>query len=189
MFARRLTRVAMLSLAGLLLVACVGTRLPAPRIALPTLQLAPDALGRELALQQRLDIRYGEHLQSLDALLEADASAVNLAVQAMGRTGVRLHWDGTTLRQQRADWLPPAVRGERVLDDLQFSLWPAEAIRAALPPSWTLVDAGEMRRLVHDGHDWLVLERLDGERHLRLRNLAEGYALEITSVPLSGDAP
>ena len=166
-----------------------ATRMPAPQVALPPLRLAPAALERELALQQRLDVRHGAHAQSLEALLEVDAGAVRLAVQAMGRTGVRLRWDGTTLEQQRADWLPPMVRGERVLDDVQFALWPADAIRAALPPEWTLVDEGAHRRLLQAGVEWLRVERLDGERRMHLSNRAEGYELEITSVPLQDAMP
>ncbi len=165
------------------LAACASTRMPAPLAQLPTLQLAPSALPTPLQLQQRLQFRFGTHERELDALLEADADEVRLAVQAMGQTGVRMVWDGTTLEQTRAPWLPPQVRGERVLDDLQFALWPADAIRAALPGGWTLVDAGAGRQLEQDGKAWLVLERLDPQR-VRLRNLAEGYELVIESMDM-----
>ena len=60
------------------------------------------------------------------------------------------------LHQQRAPWLPPAVRGERVLDDLQFALWPLEAVRGALPADWRVEDDGRERRLLRDGTAWLV---------------------------------
>ena len=92
-------------------------------------------------------------------------------------------WDGHTLEQTRAPWLPPQVRGERVLDDLQFALWPADAIRAKLPAGWSLVEADGGRRLEQGGKAWLVLEPLDGGR-LRLRNLAEGYELVIESLEM-----
>ena len=80
-------------------------------------------------------------------------------------------------------WLPPQVRGERVLDDLQFALWPADAIRAALPAGWTLGESGGGRQLAQDGKAWLVLEPLDAQR-VRLRNLAEGYELVIESMDM-----
>ena len=174
---------ALLLAAVLLLAACAGARVRPPAIALPPLQLAPAALGQTLALQQRLVFSYGSHHSTMEALLEADASEVRLAVQALGQTGVTLRWDGHTLEQQRAPWLPPQVRGERVLDDLQFALWPAAAVRAALPPDWTLVEQGDERRLEHAGRAWLVLQTQDAT-HQRLRNLAEGYALDIESAPL-----
>lgn len=171
-------------LLGLLLAACASTRMPVPLVQLPTLQMPPSALAEPLQLQQRLQFRFGSHVRELDALLEADHEQVRLAVQAMGQTGVRMVWDGHTLEQTRAPWLPPQVRGERVLDDLQFALWPADAIRAALPADWQLVEgAGGARRLEQGGKAWLLLEPLDGGR-VRLRNLAEGYELVIESVDM-----
>lgn len=172
----------------LLLAACASTRVPAPRVQLPTLQLAPSALPAPLQLQQRLEFRFGKHERVLDALLETDARQVRLAVQAMGQTGVRMTWDGHTLQQTRAPWLPPQVRGERVLDDLQFALWPAAAIRAALPPGWQLVETPGGRRLQQGDTPWLTLDTTaDGRQHLR--NLAEGYALVIESMDMEQASP
>ena len=167
----------------MLLAACASIRRPVPSVQLPTLQLAPASLPRPLELQQRLQFRFGRHERELDALLEADGSEVRLAVQVMGQTGVRLVWDGSTLQQTRAPWLPPQVRGERVLDDLQFALWPTATIRAALPAGWHLVEAAGGRRLEQGGKAWLVLESLPDGR-VRLRNLAEGYELMIESLDL-----
>ncbi|MCS4236537.1 DUF3261 domain-containing protein [Stenotrophomonas rhizophila] len=172
----------------LLLAACASTRMPAPLVQLPTLRLPPSALPQPLQLQQRLQFRFGSHERELDALLEADGSEVRLAVQAMGQTGVRMVWDGATLQQTRAPWLPPQVRGERVLDDLQFALWPVAAIRAALPAGWTLVETGGQRRLEQDGKAWLLLEPLPDGR-VRLRNLAEGYELVIESLDMEQAPP
>lgn len=172
----------------LLLAACASMRMPAPLVQLPTLRLPPSALPQPLQLQQRLQFRFGSHERELDALLEADGSEVRLAVQAMGQTGVRMVWDGATLQQTRAPWLPPQVRGERVLDDLQFALWPVAAIRAALPAGWTLVETGGQRRLEQDGKAWLLLEPLPDGR-VRLRNLAEGYELVIESLDMEQAPP
>ena len=151
-----------------LLSACAG-RMPRPQVELPPLRLAPSSLPTPLALQQ----------------LEADAQQVQLAVQAMGQTGVRLRWDGRQLTEQRASWLPPQVRAERVLDDLQFALWPTAAIAAVLPAGWQVSDDGHQRSLSRDGTVWLQLQRLqDGS--LQLDNRAEGYALRIESIDMEG---
>jgi len=177
-------RLIVLLLTCLLLAACAGrTRMPAPAVQLPPLRLAPSALAEPLQLQQKLQFRFGPHQRELDALLEADASMVRLAVQAMGQTGVTLQWDGTHLQQKRAPWLPPQVRGERVLDDLQFALWPLPAIRAALPAGWSVDEVDGVRRLRQGDRDWLLLEHVD-PGHQRLRNLAEGYELDILSINL-----
>lgn len=173
-------RLIALLLMGLVLAAC-ATRVPPSAVTLPALRLAPASLGHELAAQQHLVFRFGAHVRELDALLEVDAGEVRLAVQAMGRTGVRLQWDGKDLVEQRAAWLPSAVRGERVLDDVQFSLWPSDAIRAALPAGWELAERDGTRELRKDGRTWLQREQVDATT-VRVRNEADGYELTIESV-------
>jgi hypothetical protein len=170
----------------LLLAACAVRGPDAPLVELPTLRLPPAALGHELALQQRLVLVRDGQRRELDALLEVDAAQVRLLVQAMGLPGVHLIWDGQHMDEQRAPWLPPQVRGERVLSDLQFALWPLPAVRAALPPSWQVEQVGDERRLLDAQHrTWLVVHSDGGLGNLNLRNLAEGYALEVRSAPMS----
>jgi len=168
-----------LLLACLLLAACAH-RPAASLQELPPLRLSPASLGQTISVQQRLHFSFGAQQRELDALLEVDAHEVRLLVLALGQSGVRLRWDGRELQQQRAPWLPPAVRGERVLDDLQFVRWPAEAIRAALPEGWQLQQSPGVRTLLHGGTAWLVATELSPQR-VRLENLAEGYRLEIES--------
>lgn len=167
-------------LLALLLAACASAP-RRPAVALPPLRLAPAALGCELALQQRLHFQMGRAERDLDALLEVDADEARLLVQALGQVGVRLRWDGVELHQERADWLPPQVRPERVLDDLQFAYWPVEAIRAALPPDWAVREGACERRLLRGGATWLVV-RYEEAGQLHLENVAEGYRLRIESV-------
>lgn len=182
---RRLIALALLCLS---LVACPQRRTPAPLVELPRLHLAPAALGHALSVQQKLHFRFGAQQRELDALLEVDAAEVRLAVQALGQTGVSLRWDGTELTQQRAAWLPETVRSERVLDDLQFVLWPAEAIRAALPPDWRLQEQAGVRRLLRGHTVWLSAAPLDAQR-VRLENFAERYSLEIESADVGAPGP
>lgn len=170
-------RLIALALVCLSLLGC-ATAPPRPAVALPVLALAPAALGHELGVQQHLHFAFGAQQRDLEALLEVDAAEVRLAVQALGQAGVRLTWDGQTLQQQRSPWLPPQVQGERVLSDLQFTLWPAEAIRAALPAPWTLQTSDNERRLLRDGVAWLVVVE-EGAGRYRLDNRAEGYRLLI----------
>ncbi len=174
----------------LLLAAC-ATRAPEPLAELPPLRLAPASLGQELALQQKLMFRRGGQQRELDALLEVDGTEVRLLVQAMGQSGVKLSWDGERLQQQRAPWLPPTVRGERVLDDLQFALWPLDAIRAALPADWSVEEAGDGERRLLDaqGKPWLLARGVGGLGNVRLQNLAEGYELDVRSMPMENASP
>lgn len=184
----RLARLLQVGVIAVLLVACAGLPAQRPRMELPPLRLAPASLQGTLALQQQLHFRFGRVERDLDALLEADAGQVQLLVQAMGQTGFRVHWDGQHLDEQRAPWLPRQVQAERVLDDLQFALWPTAAVAAVLPPGWTVEDDGRLRRLRHAGQDGLRLQReMDGS--LQLDNLAEGYSLQIRSVQVEAPQP
>ena len=130
----------------------------APREA-PQLRLAPALLGHPLNLQQHLTLQAPGREQQLDVLLEADAQHVQLAVVAMGQVAARLDWDGTTLTQERAPWLPQAVSGARILSDLQLTLWPVAAIQAALPAGWVLAESGNVRTLSQDGEVVTVITR------------------------------
>jgi len=118
-------------------------------VAAPVLRLAPAALGRELAVQQQLTVTAQGRTQRIDVLLEADAAAVRLALVHMGQTAARLTWDGRDLQETRAPWLPEQVSGERILSDLQLAMWPATAVRAALPPGWFLDTTVDARLLRH----------------------------------------
>ncbi|MGL6289727.1 MAG: DUF3261 domain-containing protein [Silanimonas sp.] len=150
--------------------------------------LSPRDLEAPVALQQRLVIERGGQSQAFDALLEADANGLQLVVQAMGQTAMTLRWDGRRLNEQRADWLPPQVDGARVLQDLQFALWPLEALQRAAPQGWHVVEQGDVREVfigdrlvvgIHHrrGHDF-VLERP-----------GDGYRLRVSSVVPGVEAP
>lgn len=179
---RRLTILVLACVLSVSLLTACAHRAPGPAaVQLPALRLQPAALGTALALQQRLRFVFGTQQRELDALLEADAAEVRLAVQALGQSGVRLQWDGRQLQQQRAPWLPAAVRGERVLDDLQFALWPLDAIREALPAGWTVEEQGGVRQLKQGGTAWLISTQ-SSVHTIRLENRAEGYRLDIETL-------
>ena len=161
-----------------------------PRIVLgevPLLRLSPASLGRELALQQHLQVGVGERGQAVDALLEVDAKELRLGMQALGQSAMTLRWDGSKLDEQRADWLPPVLNGERVLFDLQLVLWPAAVIREALPAGWSLREAGGERQL-WQGETEVVSVAYPGQNHAVLTQQRDHYRLDIESVPVSGDA-
>ena len=174
----------------LLLGAC-ASQVPHDRTVMPAnieLHLPPAGLGRELALQQQLTFVFGKEQRSLDALLEADPAEVRLAVQATGQSALRLRWDGLKLEQQRASWLPPALRGERVLSDLQLAYWPVEAIRAALPVGWRLDVEGGARQLREGGQDVTTVlypapDRIEIDQH------RENFRLLIATVPATEATP
>lgn len=174
-----------IALAGLL-AGCAGqkARVP-PSEQLPTLRLSPASLGRELALQQRLEIVIGDKTQVLEALLEVDATELRLGVQALGQSALTMRWDGKELQQQRAGWLPPALSADRVLFDLQLVYWPVDAIRSALPPDWTLQELPGQRVLLHAGTK-IVSVSYPTAHGAVLKQVRGAYVLNVTSTPISG---
>lgn len=155
--------------------------------ATPLLRLAPSALGRSLALEQSIAIEAADRQHSMHALVEVDPVAVRLALLFAGRTGVSLVWDGHRMQQQQAPWWPEAVSAERVLSDLQLAWWPAQAIQAALPEGWSLVDDGDAgggRRTLRRAGVVVVEVRHPDAARTVLEHRGLGYRVTIESRPL-----
>jgi uncharacterized protein YbdZ (MbtH family) len=165
----------------------VSTLPAAPLPAAPVLQLPPVALGRSLALQQQITIDYQGQRRDLQALLEADAQHTQLAALAGGQVVARLDWDGKALKVFRSPMLPEQMKPERILSDLQLSLWPAAAIVAALPAGWTL-DADARERTLRFRGQAVVTVAYPDARTVMLEQLRDGYRLRIVSNP-AGESP
>jgi hypothetical protein len=188
---------AALLIAGLLVVGCASTPdvagsahraedRGAMRDAAWPLSLAD--LPAPLALQQSLVIERGGQSRTFDAMLEADADGLRLAVLAAGQVALTLYWREGAIEQQRADWLPPQLDGARVLQDLQFALWPLEALQRAAPQGWQVVEHGAVREIVFDARPVVVI-RERGVRHFTLERPGEGYRLDVRSVVLEEPMP
>jgi hypothetical protein len=137
-------------------------------------------------LQQRLRVERDGRVDELDAALEVDPERVDLIGLALGQRILTLHYDGAHLRSWRHPALPTQLRGEDVLEDIQLTLWPAEAIRQALPSGWNIEESGQRRTLLFDGAPVMVVEyngepRWNGE--IRLVNMRYHYRLTIQSAP------
>ncbi len=156
---------------------CAAT--PAPEQVL-ALRLEPAALGRDLALQQRMSVTAQGRTQQLDVVLEVDREAVRLAVLDLGQTVARLEWDGRELKETRAAGWPAAVSGARVLTDLQLVYWPLEAIRPALPDGWSVqVDGAGRTVRSQTGVAWRVRYPTPGTAELE--NIGAGYVLRLVN--------
>ena len=167
-------------LAGLLTVAgCATAPPPAARLGL---KLAPATLGASIAVQQHLRVERNGRTDDLDVALEADAAHIELVGLALGQRVLSLSYDGKDLRTWRHVMLPSQVRAEDVLEDVQLTLWPAEAIRAALPAGWRIEDEGLRRTLSLDGLPIMVISYSGMPRWsgtVQLENLRYRYRLTI----------
>ncbi len=172
--------------------AAAPTRPAAPAVSLPTLGLSPAAFGEAVSLAQRLSFAHDadpEGPRTLEALLEIDASALRLAGFVLHRRVFTMQWDGTALEEQRDPHLPAQFQSRQVLRDVQLVYWPAEALRSALPPGWTLEETPGRRVLLEAGREWVTVHYESEPRwagRAELLNLAEHYRLTIESRPVEG---
>lgn len=181
-----------LLLCAALAAGCAGPAAPgaSPRAAAATgpalLRLPPASLQRELRLQQHITVEYAKHGRTerheLLALLEADAARTRLAAVAGGQVLARLDWDGSELKAVRSPWAPAELQPERILSDLQLSLWPAAAIREALPGGWSLDDTPALRRLRQD-HETVAEVRFPDAATTVFTQYRDGYRLTIRTLP------
>ncbi|MET3132922.1 hypothetical protein AAKU55_003203 [Oxalobacteraceae bacterium GrIS 1.11] len=173
-------------LAALALAACASVP-PAPAPARLNLKLAPAALGAAFSVQQHLRVERGERIDELDAALEVDAAHLELVGLAFGQRVLSLHYDGHEMTSWRHPMLPAQVSAAAVLEDMQLTLWPLEAIRQALPAGWRIEDGGLRRTLYLEQKPVAVIEysampRWSGT--VVLDNLRYHYRLTIQSAPV-----
>jgi hypothetical protein len=177
--ARAATLLAVLALAG-----CANTP-PAPPARLG-LKLAPSELGESISVQQHLKVERNGRIDELDAALEVDAARVELVGLAFGQRVLSLTYDGIELKSWRHVMLPSQVKADDILEDVQLTLWPAEAIARALPAGWRIDDQG-MRRTLYMG-DTVVATITYGAQPrwsgtVTVDNLRYKYRLTIESAP------
>lgn len=179
-------------MAALLLSACSMTPLTPPTPPEPLaasarlhLQLAPASLGTSLSLQQHLTVERAGRTDDIDTVLEIEPDHLDLVGLAFGQRVMSLHYDGKELKTWRHFMLPKEVQGEDVLQDVQLTLWPVAAIRAALPAGWEL-EENDMQRTLLLNHE--VVTQIDypdrkawGGKVI-LTNLRYHYKLTIQSV-------
>lgn len=171
------------SILALLAVAGCAT-LPPPQPERLGLTLAPADLGAVIALQQHLKVERGGRIDELDAALEVDADRLQLVALAFGQRVLTVNYNGKQLTTWRHVMLPAQVRAEDVLEDMQLTLWPAEAINRALPAGWRIEDRGLRRTLRVGDTDVVVINysampRWSGT--VTLENLRYHYRLTIQS--------
>jgi hypothetical protein len=183
MFARLMRRIVLLGLlafqTGLSLAAESG-------LARLGLRLAPAVLGEAISVQQTLRVQREGRVDHLDVALEVDAEGLQMVGLAFGHRVLRLNYDGQMLQTWRHFLLPPEVRAEDILEDVQLTLWPVEAIRQALPPGWRIEEEGLRRTLYLADKAVMTIDYSNPSRwsgRVELRNLRYDYRLTIQSAP------
>lgn len=150
------------------------------------LRLAPAALGTSISLQQRLAVEREGRVDYLEGALEVDEHRLGMIGLALGQRVMSLEFDGRELKSWRHALLPEQVRAEEVLEDIQLTYWPLDAVRAALPSGWRIEDEGMRRTLWADEAKVMVIDYSATPRWhgtVTLTNLRYHYQLTIQSAP------
>ncbi|MBP1204083.1 hypothetical protein JOD97_002097 [Duganella sp. 1411] len=127
-----------------LLAGCATAPPPQARLGL---KLPPAALGASISVQQHLKVERAGRTDDLDVALQVEPEAIDVVGLAFGQRVLTMHYDGKELTSWRHVMLPSQVRPEDVLEDMQLTLWPAEAVAAALPDGWRIAEQGATRTL------------------------------------------
>jgi hypothetical protein len=98
-------------------------------------------------VQQHLKVERDGRTDDLDVALQVEPEAVDVVGLAFGQRVLTLHYDGKDLTSWRHVMLPSQVRAEDVLEDMQLTLWPVDAVAAALPAGWRVEQQGRQRTL------------------------------------------
>ena len=163
------------------LAGCVGHPLVPPPARLG-LKLAPAALDATISVQQHLRVERDGRSDDLDVALEVDPERVDMVGLAFGQRVLTLHYDGRELTSWRHPMLPDEVRADDVLEDMQLTLWPVAAIRAALPPGWRIEELAGRRTLYLDNTAVAVVDYAASPRWsgtVVLDNLRYHYRLTV----------
>jgi hypothetical protein len=124
-------------------------------------------------------------LSEFEAALEIDPERIDLVALAMQQRVLSLHYDGRLLQSWRHPALPAELRAEDVLENVQLTLWPVEALRQALPPGWRIEENGTRRILLADERPVTAIEYSGAPRWIGkiiVHNLRYRYRLTIDSV-------
>lgn len=170
---------------ALALAGCADAPPPAARLGL---KLAPAALGASISVQQHLKVERGGRIDELDVALQVEPEALDAVGLAFGQRVLSLHYDGKELTSWRHVMLPAQVRADDVLEDMQLTLWPADAVAAALPPGWRVAEQERLRTLYLDEQPIMRIVYSGAERWsgtVVLENLRYHYRLTIQFAPVT----
>lgn len=176
-------RIAALALTVMLAGCATTAPPPAARLGL---MLAPAALGASISVQQHLTVQRGARTDDLDVALQVEPGAIDMVGLAFSQRVLTLHYDGVKLTSWRHPMLPNQVRAEDVLEDMQLTLWPVDAIAAQLPAGWRIVEQGLHRTLYLDDQPVMQIAYTGMPRWsgtVLLENLRYHYKLTIQFAP------
>jgi hypothetical protein len=180
----------------LMLAGCVTRPLQLPDnealIAPKTVMVVAPPRGHDgsSSVAQSIVAHYRDQTFAFDAQIQMAPQTFDLvALDAMGRRALTVHWNGDKMNSEAAPWLPPLMRPADILADIAIVYGPGDEIAQSVANAGaTLSETGTTRTIAKGNHDLIVVEYGEGSgwsRAAKLRNLAFGYEIDIRSVALS----
>jgi hypothetical protein len=147
----------------------------------------PPAYPQATTIVQTGHARYGERQAAFEAVLSLAPDRAEIVLTMLG--GPRLAtivWDDAGIHEDRALFVPKSVPVENIVADIFVTVWPAEAVAAALPEGTTLTVSEDGGRTISRGDDMIVTATpspADPNRTV-VRNIPFGYEVAIVSQSL-----
>lgn len=165
------------------LAGCASAPPPPARLGL---KLPPAALGETISVQQHLKVERAGRTDDMDVALQVEPEAIDMVGLAFGQRVLTVHFDGKEVKEWRHVMLPRQVRAEDVLEDMQLTLWPVEAVARALPTGWRIEEEG-LRRTLYLNDEPIMKIAYSGRPRwsgtVVLENLRYKYRLTIQFAP------
>jgi hypothetical protein len=150
----------------------------------------PGDLGHAVEVTQLVTARHGTQSYTFEGHVSATPERfLMVGLDSLGRRAMTITWTDSAITYEAAPWLPPQLRPENILADMVLLYWPVTSAHQAVEASGGAVTATDRRRTVtYDGQTVVEIDYApakDGSPwsgHMRYRNLAFEYELEIQSV-------
>ncbi len=147
-------------------------------LTLPT----PPGYPETRTIAQTLRARYGLLSAAFESVVSLSPHAVEIVVTAaFGPRLATITWDKAGVREERTLLAPEGVPVENILADMFISLWPPEAVIAALPEGVELTVAEDGTRTLSAAGEPIMEVRRESEMRVTTRNFALGYEITIVS--------
>jgi Protein of unknown function (DUF3261) len=147
-------------------------------LSLPT----PPGYPETRTIAQTVRARYGILSGAFESVTSLSPDAVDIVVTAaFGPRLATIHWDKDGVREERTLLAPEGVPVENLLADMFVSLWPPEAVIAALPAGVELIIAEDGARTLRKDGVAIMEIRRESETRMTARNFALGYEITIVS--------
>jgi hypothetical protein len=116
-----------------------------------SIRFSPQSFGRDLTLNQQLQVRQAGQNHKVEVLLEINATHIRLAGFSAGHKVMSLVYDGQKLISDQSPFFPKAVSAASILENIALTFWPLPILQQQLPRGWSVIETPQQRDIYRDG--------------------------------------